>query len=594
MLKNDLLINGMHSPLRLIMTMMVMIFLAEAFVMLLFVLAGHDITISESLMDATLLSLMIAPGMYFVLFKPMREQQGQVLRSEKWLKDITDHLPEALLSIDENGIVKSFNPAAETMFGFPAQDVIGRSVNLLMSDEEAREHDRHIRHYLETGKSNVLGHIRELEAKRRNGEMFPIELQVRVLKSNHHTYFVGMIRDISERRREEVRQERIKKRIERAQRLESLGVLAGGIAHDFNNILSSMLGNAELLRIDLGTLESDAESCMQNIETGCNHAADLCRQMLAYAGKGRYIIESVNVSELVLGMEKLVRVSVPTSIIMHKKLADSLPLIHADVAQMEQVVLNLLTNAAEAIGDGDGEIHLSSGVQTLADKDMHAFEGAESMQPGDFVYLEVQDSGCGIRPEDMAHLFEPFFTTKFTGRGLGMSAILGILRSHGGGIHINTVPDEGTTIRVLIPAQAEAVARPVSQPKAKAQGEWKGSGAVLVVDDEMQLRDMASKMLTRMGFEPQVAEDGDKALSLLAERDGVFSVVLLDLTMPGISGVDVLAEIRRLYPELKVIISTGYGEQALTDHFKTMQPDGFIAKPYRYQQLMEAMLKMLG
>ena len=586
--------TGLQSPLSLIITMMVMIFMAEALVMLIFSVAGYEITISEGLMDATLLSLMIAPGMYVLLFKPMREQQSQILRSKKWLRDITDHLPEALVSIDENGIVKSFNPAAEAMFGLPAKGVIGHSVNMLMSDEEAREHDRHMRHYMKTGKSAVLGHLRELEAKRSNGEIFPIELQVRELKSNQQTYFIGMIRDISDRRSEELRQQRVKERIERAQRLESLGVLAGGIAHDFNNILSSMLGNAELLRIDLGALDEDAENCMQNIETGCNHAADLCRQMLAYAGKGRYVIESVDISELVLGMQKLIHVSVPKSIVVHKELADNPPLIHADIAQMEQVVLNLLTNAAEAIGDEDGEIRLSTGVQTLTEKDMHAFEGAESMQPGDFVYLQVQDSGCGIRPEDMAHLFEPFFTTKFTGRGLGMSAILGILRSHGGGIHIDTVPDEGTTIRVLMPAQAEAVAKPVVQSSAKGQGDWKGSGAVLVVDDEMQLRDMASKMLTRMGFEPHIAEDGSQALNLLAERNGAFSAVLLDLTMPGLSGVDVLNQIRALYPDLKVIISTGYGEQALADHFKTTKPDGFVAKPYRYQQLVEAMLKTLG
>ncbi len=586
--------NGLHSPLRLIITIMLMIFLAEAFVMLLFVMAGYDITISEGLLDASLLSLLIAPGMYFVLFKPMRDQQRQLLRSQQWLKSITDQLPEALLSIDEQGTVLSFNPAAESMFGYSAAEMIGQSVNVLMSDEDAREHDSYLRRYVETGESKVLGLIRELEAKRSNGEMFPIELQVRLLESNHHTHFIGMIRDISDRRLEEARKQRINERIERAQRLESLGVLAGGIAHDFNNILSSMLGNTELLRIDLGKLDADAESCMKNIETGCNHAADLCRQMLAYAGKGRYVIESVNISELVLGMEKLIRVSVPKSIVVHKELARDIPLIHADVAQMEQVVLNLLTNAAEAIGDKEGKIHLTSGAKTLMDKDLHAYEGAESMQPGEFVFLEVKDSGCGIKPEDMRHLFEPFFTTKFTGRGLGMSAILGILRSHGGGINITSVPDKGTTIRVLMPARQEAVSKPTVQPRLMVNKTWKGSGAVLVVDDEAQLRDIASKMLTRMGFEPHVAEDGEKALSVLAEQSGEFSAVLLDLTMPGISGVEVFSEVRRLYPDLKVIISTGYGEQALSDHFKITKPDGFVAKPYRYQQLMEGMLKTLG
>jgi len=505
-------------------------------------------------------------------------------------------LPEALVSIDQTGIVRSFNPAAEKMFGYSAKEMINKNVNMLMQDEDAREHDLNIRHFLDTGEARVIGVLREVNAKRRSGESFPIELQVRELVSNRKSYFIGMMRDITERRRQEMQQHLIDERIERAQRLESLGVLAGGIAHDFNNILSSVLGNTELLRLDLGALDADAEDCLQNIETGCNHAADLCRQMLAYAGKGRYVIESVNVSELVLGMEKLIRVSVPKSVVVNKDLCEALPMIQADVAQTEQVVLNLLTNAADAIGDTEGEIQLTTGVQTLADSDLVAFEGSEAMRAGVFVFLEVKDSGCGIKPEDMAHLFEPFFTTKFTGRGLGMSAILGILRSHHGGIQINSTPGKGTTIRVVIPAQASDadMGAAVAEKAETSQQDWQGSGSVLIIDDERTLRDMAGKMLKRMGLEPVAVESGSQALALLAEKKGAFRVVILDLTMPGLTGAEVLVEIRRLYPDLKVIISTGYGQHALYEHFGSCTPDGFVPKPYRYHQLMEAMQKVLG
>ncbi len=583
-----------HSPARVILSVMAMIFVAEAFVMLMFTLAGIDITLLEGLLDALALSLLIAPGMYWMLFRPMVAQQQEIARSRQWLKDITDHLPEALISIDRNGIICSFNPAAEAMFGYAAGEIIGQSVNLLMSEEDAREHDAHIRRYLETGESHVLGRIREVEARRRTGEMFPAEIQVRELRSNDETYFIGMLRDISERRREEIRQQRIKERIERAQRLESLGVLAGGIAHDFNNILSSMLGNTELLRLDLGELDSEADECLRNIETGCNHAADLCRQMLAYAGKGRYVVQSVNLTRLVQEMEKLIRVSVPRSVNVVCDLSEDIPEIQADVAQMEQVVLNLLTNAAEAIGEAKGEIRLTTGVQQLEEADLREFEHDAGMKPGRFVFLEVEDNGCGIRPEDMAHLFEPFFTTKFTGRGLGMSAILGILNAHGGGIRIDSQVGEGTRIRVVLPVAdvGEAEARPEQNRGAPA--DWQGRGRVLIVDDEQSIRCMACKMLSRMGFDAQVADGGEQALAYLKDQGRSVSLVLLDLTMPGMSGLEVLKAIRRDWPGIRVILSTGYGEKVLEDRFADCRPDGFVPKPFRYQQLLDTIYGLMS
>jgi len=588
--------HSLHSPARLIITTMAMIFVAEALVMLLFRLSGANISILEGLLDASLLSLLIAPGMYIFLFKPMREQQRQILHSQQWLKSITEHLPEALISIDDEGLVHSFNPSAEQMFEYKASEIIGQNVNLLMGDQDAPEHDRYIRRYLDTGEARVIGKSREVEARRKSGKMFPIELQVCELLSGQHRYFLATIRDITERRREEAQKRQVEERIERTQRLESLGVLAGGIAHDFNNILSSMLGNAELLRMDLKDLDDEAENSLKNIETGCNHASDLCRQMLAYAGKGKYVIQPVHISELVKGMEQLIRVSIPKSVTMDHSLAADLPIIRADLAQMEQVVLNLLTNAAEAIGDKKGEIHLITAERVMSKSELSAFDDVHEMLPGVYVLIEVRDSGCGIEPGEMEHIFEPFFTTKFAGRGLGMSAILGILRSHGGGIHIDSVVGKGTTVQVLIPAVENGHDIP-DFPDQEVLGEassWRGSGKVLVVDDEQSVSRMARKMLGRMGFDALVSSDGQQALERLQSEKEPIPLVLLDMTMPGMSGLEILQQIRSNFPDVKVIISTGYGEQALGEYFGDCKPDGFVAKPYRYQQLLQSVHGILN
>ncbi|HXH73297.1 MAG TPA: PAS domain S-box protein [Mariprofundaceae bacterium] len=578
------------SPLRLIIIMMLAIFVAEAFVMAVFYLFGESPSLLYGFLDAGLLSLLVIPPMYYLIFRPMRRQHRQLHHSQRWLQTITENLPEALVSTDGENTVLSFNPAAERIFGYAAGEIIGQSASLLMAGEAAKHHGAYIRRYLQSGESRIMGQTREVEGKRRDGSLFPAEIQVREIVLDDQVYFVAMMRDITRQKMEQQRREQMQESIERAQRLESLGVLAGGIAHDFNNIIAAIMGNAELLGISIREGGDDIDECLDNIGKGCNHAADLCRQMLAYAGRGKYVLENVNVSVMLAEMEKLMRVSIPRSIEIEKHLQTDPPVIHADRTQMEQVILNLLTNAAEAIGDKEGgRIGIDCRKVDLTTADVAKIEHGEGLHPGPYVRIEVKDNGCGIQPEDLPRLFEPFFTTKFTGRGLGMSAVLGILRSHRGGISIDSVPGEGTTMRVFFPTLDNYPAKVKSPETVETVGNWRGVGTVLVVDDEFQLRCMACKMLTHMGFNTLTAENGEQCLDIAGDQRQRLAAVLLDLTMPVMGGEQAYLELRRRYPELPVLIASGFGESTLEEVFGDRAPDAFVSKPFHYTDLQRAM-----
>lgn len=591
----DMMQKESAKPLRLILTMMLVIFVAEALVMLLFYLLGDGSSLLSGLLDASLLSVLIAVPMYFLIFRSMNRQHQQLQQSQRWLNLITSHLPEALISIDSDSTVLSFNPAAEQIFGFKADEIIGKSVNLLMDEETAREHNEYIRHYLSTGESRVLGLLREVVARRRDGRMFPVEIQVREIKLDERICFVGMLRDITRRKQEQQRREEMQDRIERAQRMESLGVMAGGIAHDFNNILAAIMGNTELLGLTVRGNDKETDACLDNIEKGCGHAADLCRQMLAYAGRGQYLLEEVDLSSLFDGMEQLIRAAVPRSIHIEKSFPADLPSVYADRGQLEQVILNLMTNAAEAIGEGEGgHIDVSARLVQLSDEEIGALEHGDALQPGPYVEMSVADNGGGILPENMPRLFEPFFTTKFTGRGLGMSAILGILRAHHGAIRIQSRPGKGSVMQVLFPTLEFEPKTSMRRPRSGGQvsGEWQGSGTVLVVDDETELRDVACRMLEHMGFDTLAAGNGEEGLVMAKAHHDRLAAVLLDFTMPVMGGDQALAALRESCPDLPVLITSGYGESALRQVFAGKKPEAFVPKPFRFSELRQILMSV--
>jgi len=443
------------SSWRLFVSVLGVIFAAEAIIMVVFYLLGEQASFSGVFTDATILMALVTGPLYFLILRPMNRERFEAARTTEMLHAIEEHLPDAVIAIDEHGIIQRFNPAAEMMFGYKASRIIGNSVNLLMPEPYASEHDGYIRNYMKTRKPKVMGRFRELEARRCDGSLVPIEIEANDLYVNKQHGFVAILRDVSERKRAQERQRQMQEKLERTQRLESLGIVAGGVAHNFNNILASIQGNAELIHIRMPASKEE-ESYMQSIMTGCRRASELCQQMLAYAGLGAYEVQPLDMSRVIRDMWRLLQASVPENIRISKKFQETPVLIEADLSRIQQVALNLISNAVEAIGEKKGSIHVATGIQALAEKNIAGVHGSDDLSPGNYVWLEVRDNGCGMSPDVKNHIFEPFFTTKLTGRGLGMSAILGIVRSQHGGITIDSIPGKGSTIRILIPVTKEA------------------------------------------------------------------------------------------------------------------------------------------
>ncbi len=422
--------------------------------------------------------------------------------------------------------------------------------------------------------------------RKKDGTVFPVELYTRTLTWRGRPFSVGVIRDLTERRRAEEDRKRLEAQILQAQKLESLGVLAGGIAHDFNNLLVGILGNAGLALLELAP-DSPARESIQEIEAASVRAADLTRQMLAYAGKGRFVLERIDVSLLVREMVKLLRSVISKKASLSLQLADKLPTVEADATQIRQIVMNLITNASDAIGDREGTISVSTGV-------MHADRGYlasaylhEELPVGDYVWLEVADTGIGMDADMQTRIFDPFFSTKFTGRGLGLAAVLGIVRGHGGTIHVRSETARGSAFRVLLPFEATgAGAAPEVAPAEAGAVDWRGHGTVLLVDDEPGVLRAASRMLEHGGLSVLTAADGREAVDLFARRSDLIDVVVLDLTMPRMGGEEALRELRKLRADVRVVLSSGFSEEEVEERFAGAGVVGFVQKPYRPSSLL--------
>jgi len=381
-------------------------------------------------------------------------------------------------------------------------------------------------------------------------------------------------RDVTERKR-------LEEQFRQTQKLESIGVLAGGVAHDFNNLLTGVLGNATLALEVLGP-ERAGRSHVEEVIKAAESAAHLTRQLLAYSGKGRFVIQPVDLSELTREMTMLVRTSIPRTVELRLDLAADLPAVEGDRGQLQQLIMNLVINGAESIPvEKPGSVSVTTGVQFID----HAtgFEAGVEIQPGMYVKLEVRDTGGGMDPETQTKIFDPFFTTKFSGRGLGLSAALGIVRGHQGAIQVRSAPGQGTTFHVLLPASARTVSR---TGREAGRTDLRGSGTILVADDEAVVRRTAQGVLERHGYRVLLAENGREAVEALRGGPDV-SLVLLDLTMPVLGGEEALRELRRVRPDVKIVLSSGYNESDAIQRFAGQRLSGFIQKPYTAAQLAD-------
>jgi PAS domain S-box-containing protein len=395
--------------------------------------------------------------------------------------------------------------------------------------------------------------------------------------------FAIIFSDITERKHAE-------ERIRQAQKLESLGLLAGGVAHDFNNLLVGVIGNASLAEELLPEGHQSAALLQKVVKTG-EQAAHLTRQMLAYSGKGQFLLEPVNLSELLPEIKGLVLPSVPKKILLTFELDEQLPFIEADRGQVQQIFMNLVLNAAEAIGSSPGTIRVKTGVRDVASDFIGQHMECQPLSPGRYVYLEVGDTGCGMDDGTKARIFDPFFSTKFTGRGLGLAAVSGIVRAHNGGIAVTTAPGAGSCFTVLFPVDDPGKLRHAAKIRSTST---QGAGTVLVVDDEALVRDMARQALERHGYNVLVADSGPAAIDVFKRHPGDIALVVLDLSMPGLSGEETLPELRKIRPDVGVIISSGYSESEAMPLFGGQRVLGFIQKPYTARSLIEKIESLLG
>ena len=507
----------------------------------------------------------------------------QLRDRENFLRSVLDSTQDAIIAIGEDGLITTFNPAAERLFGRESEEMIGRTLDALMPEEFRARHAVDLKSYFATGAPHhAIGRVVELPGRRPDGTVVPMEISLSPGTHQGRKYVIGVARDVSGRKEEEEERRTLEEKMQRAQKLESLGVLAGGIAHDFNNLLLAILGNADLALLDLPSV-SPVRRSVEEIRTASLRAADLAQQMLAYSGKGAFTRERFDLSALVNQMTQMLEVSPAKTARVQRHLAVGLPPIEGDPAQLRQLVMNLSLNASEALPEGKGKISISTGV-TDVDRDTLAgtFLG-DDLEPGRYVSLEILDEGCGMDADTQARVFDPFFTTKFAGRGLGMAAVLGIIRGHGGTISMVSEPGAGTTVRVLFPA-AEGTIAGEERPAPRAVA-WIGTKTVLVVDDEAPVRKIGERMLSRLGVTVLTAENGLQAVEIFREHADAIDCVLLDLTMPYMSGAEAFRELRRIRSEVRVILSSGYDEQEVTRQFSEEDRIGFIQKPYELKDL---------
>ncbi len=384
---------------------------------------------------------------------------------------------------------------------------------------------------------------------------------------------------------------RLESQVQHSQKLESLGVLAGGIAHDFNNLLVAILGNSDLALMEVPR-SSPVWPFLDEVRTAAKRASELTNQMLAYSGKGRFVVESVNLNEVVREMGRLLEVTLPKKVELCYDLAEQLPLVEVDTTQIRQVVMNLVTNAADAMGENNGAITIATGVFEADRQYLSASYLDEKLPDGFYVSLDVSDTGCGMDSETQDRMFDPFYTTKADGRGLGMAAVQGIVRGHRGTVRFNSEVGQGTSFKVLLPLAEDQVQE--TESRTGAISTEIGPQTVLVVDDESGVRLLIQRMLEKMGHRVILACDGVEALEIFSAAPREVDLVLLDMTMPRMDGLEAFREMRSIEPEVRVILSSGYHEHDATNRFAGKGLSGFVQKPFTLEELSGVVAKALN
>jgi len=499
-----------------------------------------------------------------IVANAVRRQREEEARTR--LAAVLESSDDAIVSHSPEGIVETWNRGAEHVYGYTAAEMIGRPMATLLPADRLQEETS----ILETIRRGEAVQAFETVRVRKDSRQIQVSLTISPIRDRS-----GKVISVSHSGRDISERKRVEENLQQTQKLESLGILAGGIAHDFNNLLTGILGNASLIADELPR-ESPVRRLAESVIQAADRAAHLTRQMLAYSGRGRFLIQAMDCSQQVREITALIAASIPKNVQVRLALEPGLPSIEADTGQFQQLIMNLVINGAEAVGGGNGTVTISTGLTDVSAQYIAGMTYAADLKPGRYVSIEVRDTGCGMDAATLARIFDPFFTTKFTGRGLGLAAVLGIVRGHRGAVNVRSAPGRGTTFQVLFPV---AVAEKPEVKALPAVPAVDGGNTILVVDDEELVLRAAQVALERYGYRVVVAADGQQAVEVTGKLANQISAVLLDMTMPGLTGEQTFAQMLEMMPDLPVIVSSGFSEaEAMARFGKGIA--GFVQKPY--------------
>ena len=508
-----------------------------------------------------------------------RVAMDELATSERRFRTLVETAQEGIWQIDAEAHTVYVNPAMARMLGYEVEEMKGKHLFDFMDDrgiEISRQNlDR---------RQRGLAEQHDFEFRSKDGRQIITTMATAPLTDGEGNYrgAIAGVMDITDRVRYD-------QKMLDTQKLESLTLMAGGIAHDFNNLLQAIMGNADLALM-VSNRDADLEESLQAILTAAGQAGGLCRQMLAFAGKGEYAKEPVRLDQLIHDMTPLLRTSISRKVKLQIHLADEIPPLQADSVQLGQILMNLVTNASEAIGSNEGEVRISVDVREFGEAELCSSLVLEDLEPGTYVILSVQDDGCGMDDKVVAAVCDPFFTTKFAGRGLGMAVVRGVAMGHGGRLRVKSRPKEGTRIEVFLPAGPVSSAMPATENtlSARDRDESVVAGRVLLADDQTEVLAVAKRMLERLGWQVVLVVDGEAAARTVEEDPTGFDLVILDWSMPVLDGHEAMARIRAVAPALPVLVSSGHATYEVQERFAELAPDGFLTKPFKLQELSTA------
>jgi len=520
--------------------------------------------------------------------RALREAEGRRERlraeeslreSEERLRTVIQHMPVLMVAFDQQGNIVAWNQECEHVTGYRADEMVGdpkamerlcshAAQPMAMMEWRWPPHDYRGREWELTCKDKTLRTVSWSNISK----AFPV--------AEWSSWVIGI--DITAAKQAQAEREQMQCKLLQTQKLESLGVLAGGIAHDFNNLLTGILGNAglALLRLDAS---DPARELIHRVISASERAAELTRQMLAYAGKASFEIRPISLSEHILETTHHLTATISKKVAFDLHLGDGLPAVEVDPAQIQQLAMNLIINGAESCGDDPGTVTVSTRLVQVEAGQHEQWLTGEPLNPGPYVCLEVRDTGCGMDEETVARIFDPFFTTKFTGRGLGLSTVLGIVRAHRGSLHVKSTLGQGSTFKVLLPASQQVLQgyRPEDQVRNLS-----GRGLILVVDDELFVLEVARRILEGFGYDVLTAENGRQGVEIFRQRSKDIDLVLLDKTMPDLDGEETFRAMKAIQPDLVAILTSGYQQTEVTTHFLANELAGFVQKPYLPETLV--------